>query len=124
MNENIQQMVSNPSPHSSLSTSTRTQNNNNNETQHDNNSNNQSKESQPPALTAYIEKCLHRFKQLPNHIATEINKAKVQKELRGKVKTAKSHQTLWTMDWNNEPFPPHCMYYIHSVFCILLSMYL
>ena len=106
-------MVSNPSPpllqSPSSSTSRRTQNNNNIETQHDNNSNNQWKESQPPALTAYIEKCLHRFKQLPNHIGTEMNKSKLQKELRGKVKTAKSHQTLWTMDWNNEAFPPHCL---------------
>ena len=105
-------MVSSSSPNSSSSILSRKNNDNNNNNNNNNNDSNNKNDTTPPALTAFITKCLDRFKQLPNHIATEINKNKLQKQLRSRVQTAKSHETLWTIDWNNEPFPPHCMSFI------------
>ena len=75
----------------------------------------------PPELEKYIERAFRRFKQLPAPSQTKLNRDKLEKQLQGKIKTAKSHGTLFTVDWNNEPFPPLCMspitHHDHSLSC-------
>ena len=73
-------MVSSSSPPSSLSKSRKDITdtlNNHNDNNHDNNISNGTNNT-PPALTSFMEKCLTRYQDLPDHIQTDINLQKLK----------------------------------------------
>ena len=103
-------MVSSSSPSSSSWINNSNDNHNNNNINSIRNKKNNDKNSTyPAALTMYFEKCLNKFKELPDHIATHSNYEKLQKELKIRIKKEKSKHTLFTVDWQNEPYPLFCM---------------